>query len=83
MGTYGSKVGNQEFQSLETGSSLQGEPWFQGWEPGVPISGNREFLAMGTYSSKVGNQEFQSLGTEKSLLWEPIVPKLGTRSSNL
>ena len=48
MGTYGSKVGNQEFQSLGTGNSLQWEPMVPElrtrnvnlWESGVPSNGN-------------------------------------------
>ena len=71
-----------------------GNLWFQGWEPGVPISGNRQFLATVTsgnrqflatvtHGSEVGNGEFQSLATGSYLQWQPMVPRLGTRSSNL
>ena len=83
MGTYSFKVGNQEFQSLGTGSSLQEElmvPWLG---TRIAISGSWEFLAMVTYGSMVGNQKFKSMGTGSSLQWEPMVPRLGTWSSDL
>ena len=44
-----------------------GNQRFRGWEPGVPISGNRQFLAMVTCGSKVRNEEFQPNGN----LWFP------------
>ena len=51
-----------------------GTLWFPGWEPGVPTSGNRQFLGMVTYGSHFGSHEFQSLGTGSSFpTWEPEV----------
>ena len=49
--------------------ACNGNPWFPGWEPRVPTSGNRQFLAMVTCGSQVGKREFQPLGTGSCLQW--------------
>ena len=36
-----------------------------------------------TSGSQVGNRKFQGLGTGSSWSWQPLVPTLGTISSNL
>ena len=69
---------------------------FKLWESAVPYndsrlasktsiltSGNGQFLVMVTSGSQVGNRKFQGLGTGSSLPWQPLVPTLGTISSNL
>ena len=61
--------GNRQFLAMVT----SGSQVFQG----------RQFLAMVTFGSIVGNHQFQPLGTGSSLQWKPMVPRLGSMSSNL
>ena len=74
MVTYGSKVGNDDSNLWELAVPYNGNLWFQGWEPGVPISGNWQFLAMVTCGFEVRSEEFQPLGIEvpcNGNLWFP------------
>ena len=74
MVTYGSKVGNQEFQSLGTGSSLQwylgvsrlGTKSFNLWEPAVPCNGNLWFPAWELAVSNLGTGALNK--TKRSVL---------------
>ena len=55
----------------ELAVACNGNLWFPGWEPCVPTSGNRQFLAMVTSGSHVGNREFQPLA-KQSVLYRSI-----------
>ena len=60
---------NISYNLWEVALAGNGTPGFRGWEPGVPTSGNQQFLAMVSCGSQVGNREFQALGTGSSLQW--------------
>ena len=69
METYGSQVGEHEFQPLGPAVACNGNLWFPSWEPWLLTCGNRQLLAMVTCGSHFGKREFQPLGTGSPLPW--------------
>ena len=67
-------LGTRSSNLWESGVPCNGNLWFQGSQPIVPISGNRQFLVMVTCGFEVRSKEFQRLGIEvpcNGNLWFP------------
>ena len=52
------RLGSMSSNLWEPAVACNGNLWFPGWEPWVPTSRNRQFLAMVTCGSHVGNREW-------------------------
>ena len=63
------RLGTISSNLYELEGLCNGNLWVPGWEPGVPTSGSRQFLAIVTFGSHVGTHQFQPLGTRSWLQW--------------
>ena len=85
MVTHSFHVGNQEFQSLGTGSNFQFQGWLSRssnlWEPAVLCNGNLWFQGWELGVAISGNRQFLAMVTYGSKVGNQEFQSLGTGSS--